>query len=456
MKTTRPARSPRLRTRREGAGQIIPMLALMIVVTGGMVALAVDIGHVNQQRQQLQNTAVSAAEAGAYETYGIAVSNNPSFGLAQDHQVALVMTTVANNAGYSVANISGLGVYSAPPADPCQAGYTSSQVFLQAEYLDAHNTPIPNSSNPALVGAGAPPTVPRGIKVLGLGGCVPGFFSPIVGRKTFTVATTAQAGLVYSNISTPPPCGGGACPPTLTATPTATNTATATNTPTATATSSVPTATGTADTSREISGFAPFMIYGNPNNGVSLYAQGSPDRPAGDLVTIFGNPGWAPYQYPDSAAGLAGTATGVSVHDSSMKGCLDPSQTTFTIGQIGNYNHGGVGHCGTPPSVGDTVVIPLVDDVVKNTGDPCPANGGYCVQIEGFVDVYISVSSWPHEVQGFITGIVYDPYGIVEPPPAPTATNTPVVPTATMTPALPTATVTPPPPTATNTPLPPG
>ena len=211
------------------------------------------------------------------------------------------------------------------------------------------------------------------------------------------------------------------------------------------------------------------MIYGQPPT--MLYSQNSPDKSAGDLVTIFSNSGdWASNQYPNQAAGLSGTPTGVSVHDSSMDGCLDPSQTTFVIGgdASANFNHGGTGHCDNPTfNVGDTVTIPLVMEVHKNDGS-CSAQGGYCEVIEGFIQVTVTCIAFPggktnggtcvnsnHAIQGVIVGAVYDPYSIVELAPSPTPTNTPIPPTATKTPVPAPATNTSVPVTATNTPQPP-
>src|SRR5258708_15931498 len=99
----------------------------------------------------MQNTAVSAAEAGAYETYGIALAGGVWIS-ATDTQVYSVMRDVAASAGWAVINVDSSGRYLAPPADACRAGYTPNQVYLQAEYLDATNAPILSGGSPALVG----------------------------------------------------------------------------------------------------------------------------------------------------------------------------------------------------------------------------------------------------------------------------------------------------------------
>lgn len=437
-------------------GQLIALFAIILAVVFAMTALGIDIGMAYHQRQQQQNMAVDAAEAGAYELYGFARFGAPS---SADQQVFKVMRDIVQSSGVTVANVDTSGNYKTPPTDPCRAGYTVSQVYLQAEYLDVQNNPIVVSGSPLLVGGGTFNTGARGIKVLSLGGCAPGYFSQVLGRKNFSVGAAAQVGMATSsgagssgptaiptlanpNASTPT----NTALPTLTPTPTATVTSTPTATPTATATTAIPTATPTPDLTTLYTNSG-YMVAGQPPT--MLYEVGAPDFPAGDTVTMFDDQNsnkWAGDQYANQAQGLSGNPGGITVHDGSMKGCTNTAQTTFTVGGAVDFNHGGVGNCATPPSsVGATIQIPLVNEVHKNDGS-CSSNGGYCEIVTAVVIVKVTVLDWPHIIQGKIVGVVNDPNHVVELAPAPTATPTatPTI-TATSTPvqtSTPTATAT--------------
>jgi hypothetical protein len=222
---------------------------------------------------------------------------------------------------------------------------------------------------------------------------------------------------------------GGTPSPSATATPTVPPSAT--GTPTATATPGP-----TVDTTTPYPLAAGFMVYALPQT--MLYAVGAPDHSAGDTVTIYANAGqWAAQQYADQSQGLSGNPGGITVHDSSLEGCTNTSQTTFTVGGVVDFNHGGVGHCALPPIKGAIVTLPTVYEVFKNDGS-CSANGGYCEIATAVVNVKVTYANWPTMIQGQIVGVVYDPYHVVELPPTPSVTPTATV-TAT---ATQTATVT--------------
>jgi Flp pilus assembly protein TadG len=449
---------------------MIPIFALMVVVIGGMVALALDIGHVFQQRQALQNTATSAAVAGAYQ----AVSQSGTFGSTQDKKVALEMKGVIATLGYTAANIGSTGAYSAPPADSCKAGYPPSQVYLQAEYLYRDTNPLSATYNQNvsfsptvyvgnITGVTTLTQIPTGVKVVGLGGCVPAFFASILGRQNFTAASDAQAASIVASVPLPTTSGTPNFQSTNTSTPTpfttATSTPTSTRTPFPTATPTAnTTATVTPPTGVSSSADAPFYVYGTSNGGnPMLFAQGSSSYSAGDKVTLFGNSSdWAGGQFAGSTDGLTGTPKGLTLHDSSIIGCLDASSTAYIIGftiDTSTFNNGGVGHCAVPTlHLGEVVMIPTVKTVCKN-GD-CK-NGGWTVQITAFILVQLTLIDPPssggnsgngHVIQGTIVGVVSDPYGVVQAPPSPTATATSTATT------MPTSTRSP---TATPTPIPP-
>jgi hypothetical protein len=362
----------------------------------------------------LHDAADSAADTGAHVLFGHRWASKS----VTDADVWNAMTSTLTMANLTVVNAN-----STPQAEPCNAGYGTNQVALSATYLDMSGTPITNTSGTPIAISLATSTPPANAwrVQLALGACQPAAFGGVIGHPRYTVRVDGSAGQ---------PAQG----PTNTPTPTATPTNTATpvvGTPTRTPT---PTSTATADTTTSFTNIAPFMIFGQPPQ--MLYAQGSPDRPAGDTVYLEANGGdWADNQYANQSQGLSGNPGGITVHDSSMEGCLNTDQTTFTIDGVADINHGGVGHCGSAPNVGDVVIVPAVNEVHKNDGS-CSANGGYCEVVKAFVKVQITVSDMPHSIQGTIVGVLYDPYGIVELPPAPTATPTPTnTPTQTATPS---------------------
>jgi hypothetical protein len=405
------------------SGQILVLFALALVIVTGIAALAVDLGLAYHQRQQQQNTAVSAAQAGAYDLYGYSRFGTPTPGgsITADQQVFSAMRDIVESSGLTVMNkklVSGIYVYQTPVADPCSAGYNPSQVYLQAQYLNAQRTPIAGQlvGSTSSLGPNA-----RGVKVLGLGGCSPGFFARVLGRKSFIVSADALSAPALT------PSTAGSVPTIANSgVPLATPTNTIPPTLTATATSAIPTATPTADTVQTFD-IAPFFVYAPPTPGW-LYGQNGPGYTGagtGDVVTLVEN-GWTDDQYASPSAAKSGSPNpGISsiVHDQSMKGCLNTDQTTVNVGLGLDFNHGGLGNCGQIPNKGETVTIPLVYEIHKNDGS-CSSNGGYCEVVTAIVQVYIPSDTSKQLVQGIIVGVVYDPYHIVVLPPTPTLTPT--------------------------------
>jgi hypothetical protein len=337
----------------------------------------------------------------------------PTLTAAQaDSRVFNAMQAIVSQDGYTIRNFPG-GVYATPPSDACRAGYGSSQLYMQAEYLDGANTPVPGSDGtPLMVGNGkAYSTNARGVKILALGGCVSGFFSPVLGIKGFRIAASSRAGLLQAGPNTTP-----------TATP-------------------IPTSTAFLPSTTPI-GIAPFLILGGPDpNGTTphatpspdtwspvapymLFSQQSPQVQLGDHVQLVANASnWAARQYQNGFDGATATPAGVSLHDSSMVGCLSSGLITAYTGEdIGAFTAGGIGHCATFPPIGSTVTIPVTQQACKVSGG-C-TGGGYSYIVQAFVNVYITVSNNQDDLEGVITGVPYDFYHIIDPPPA-TATALP-------------------------------
>jgi Flp pilus assembly protein TadG len=444
------------------------MAAVLIVCLSGGIGIAVDVGRAYQQRQAMENMAQSGVRAGAVEAFRLSTGHSAT----ADSRVLYSIYQAMAAAGGTVRNVTSVTsttiTYSAAPSNPCDAGYSSSDVALTAYYVDASNNLIDDpNGNPIIVGnyeinssgnytanpaqGGYLPTGAYGLKIQSAATCVAGLFGRVVGHKNYAVSASAQsinalaAVLGDTNAPANDSCSGDNCGTalaTLTPTPTTipTSTPTATSTPTSTGTTQ-PTATpsNTPDVGASYT-VSEFAVYGAPASGIPssiLFAQSSPNKPGGigDTVTLFGNGGgWANDQYANRAQGLSGIPGGVNgvVHDASFDGCI--YTTVVQIAGWTNFDHGGVGHCAAAPAVGSTVTIPLVDKTTKNHDQTnCPSNGGYCAHVVGIVNVTITASSIPGLVQGTLEGVVDDPYGIVDSAPLPTVT-----PTST---ATPTATV---------------
>lgn len=430
------------------SGQILYLMAIAMVVLFGMIGLAVDVGHAYERRQFVQGAAHNAARAGAFEVYANTVAKSPLSSSLEDPVVVQRMVDTLKQSGLSVRNQSGNTLSTPSSWTACAASpkLAVSEVYLQAFYIDDQNQQVHSGSGPYAVGAGSTPSWAQGVQVTRLAMCVPHFFTGVIGHGNFDVSAEAIVGLTET--------------------------------------------TGSFDSAN-----APFYIYGQkriigtaPNRtyAPTLYAENTPpsDLPAptganlpydytcpqsglgssctttpGDLVTLHdannggGNnnnnwDSWQFYRTPSQLSSVNYSASyipnGYSLHDGSNRGCLDPSASNQNIANLQidqwYYNHGGGGHCGRTPNVGDTVEIPLVDEVCKdnNCGDgtqipggislPCASNpgGGYCVRIVGFVLIYITTIAGPTPpptnghagslVQGYITDVISDPYCIVELP----------------------------------------
>jgi hypothetical protein len=259
-----------------GQGQALILVALALTAITGMVALAVDVGHVYERRQAMQNVATSAAEAGAYETLAINTVDNSIFTSEPDtaplyqresDEDALVYNRMLGIVKQYDSAIVSPAMY--VPNDGCNDAannFTSNRLYMRAAYLDQKNFfiyvdpsnnpvqvdpndghPIDSTGNPAtdatplLVGdhmyragsySGASPAQNQqisGVKVVTLGGCVPRFFGGVLGHGDFRVASDAAAGQPEKPASSTP---------SATESETASATASETGTPTASVTAS--------------------------------------------------------------------------------------------------------------------------------------------------------------------------------------------------------------------------
>lgn len=423
-------------------GQTIVVVAIAMVILVGILGLAIDVGHAYRERQQAQNMADSAAVAGAFEANGIAnpavLTPQPTLtGPLKDARVVTAMKAIVNQDGYTVQNLSGTTL-ATPPADACAAGYSPSQVYLTAEYLDSQSTPIPNTSptpGPLQVGSGSYSDSARGVRVMSLGGCIPAYFAPILNVKHFYSLASSRAGQQIASTQVPTPS---------------------------------PTLTPTAPSTQPI-GIAPFLILGQPDpNGTAVHSTPARDSwspyapymlfsagsdaalaasshvPGGNLVRLVGNAStWAGAQYGNGNDGITNNPVGASLHDASMEGCLQATLLTGYTGEnISAYTAGGLGggsvlHCAPFPPVGSVVTIPVTSQACKGStsitsgSTPTPTatattgcgSGGYDYVIQAFVNIRITVSNLPNDLQGYIAGVVYDYYHIIDPAlPTPTAT----------------------------------
>ena len=411
------------------SGQIIVLFAFVITGLLGMAALGVDLGHAMERHQFVQGAANNTARVGAFEAYTQAQPSSSQ----SDAAVVSSMVDTLRQSGLSVANYvaasDALTAFSslASHGSACPGGLGTSQVYLAAQYIDASGAQIGAVGSHISV-----PSTTTGVQVTHLALCVPSFFAAVLGRRSFDVGAgdlegTAQAVDAYL----------------------------------------------TQPGSPFVSGIAPFYIYGHycqplslacPIMPYTLFAAGAPNAPdaktqpgigtsagftcypvqtpnipcSGDLVTLnnANNGGgrssseWDIPQFLSTADGTSNVPTGFPIHDGSNRGCLDPSVGALNAGEW-SFNQGGLGHCAAAPPPGALVVIPLIDAVCKDGCAPDPSvqegvggtngstcqNGGYCVRVVGFVQVYIATNNGGpggNLTQGYITGVVQDPYCIVQ------------------------------------------
>lgn len=410
------------RKRREARGQAAVLMALILVVLCGGLALAVDVGLTTARQTSLQDAADNAAHTGAYILYGGRVAspphsmNNASVWSAMVDTLTQSNLTV-NNAGSGNAGL-GAGF------DPCAAaGYTGNGVALRAQYLDQQNTPIPTlTAVPAPANTTPAPANAWGV-LIHLGSCQPAVFGGVIGHPRYTQWVDAHSGN--------PPQG-----PTSTstpATPTSTATTTATSTPQPTAT--------------ETPAAEPYAISGSPNGNCAggndtsqnqyppgatpgsdeYYCVGAYDIASGTPAAVF----WA---------NGVGHGNNFSSHDASMKGYI--GLTDPALGTSGSVDPGGGnnGPCITTGTVPEYVRLPIIANVAHK-------NGSEDFIVIATVVVHVDVTDCSHNsAYGTIAYVISDPYHIVTAPPTPTATSLPTdTPTAT-----PTST-----PVPTDTPIPP-
>jgi hypothetical protein len=404
----------------------------------------VDLGHAYERRQFVQGAANDAARGGAYEVYAgwLASSSPPG-----DAQVVARMVETLKNSGLTVANINPADINNPNPVAPvlttpngsaCANLGPSNQAYLQAAYLDANQQPVGE------VGSLAIPTSAVAVKVTSLEMCVQHFFVGVIGYGNFDVASDGFS-LVNPSAtegSTSGGSGGGggakqgpadfyAWVPTNCQDP-----------------QKKPPSPLCTDTTYRL------FADGSPDGaGSSKYPGDKYQQPpgctstnnwcaghTGDLVTIHdfsnGQSNWDAYQFANVYEALGNTpGAPLQIGSESDRGCLNPFTSNLVFGAWSFNRNGNGAHCAKAPTDGSTVVIPLVDQVCKNTGSstseclasledtsppgatPVCANGGYCVRVIGIVAVHIVRDLTDGKlVRGYITSVLDDPYCLVEAP----------------------------------------
>jgi hypothetical protein len=159
-------------------GQAAIIVSVFLVALLGIAGLAVDAGYAYVEQRHVQNMADSAATAGA-----LVLLNQTS---PTDTQVYNAMQHVLQGAGANpVWQTTGGG----PPS-----GSPTGRITLQAEYEyydSTTGTSYPSSVYVGSLGNAQPPQVhgnqPNAIKIDWVNESTPGFFSSVLGSRTFTV-----------------------------------------------------------------------------------------------------------------------------------------------------------------------------------------------------------------------------------------------------------------------------
>lgn len=151
--------------RTKTSGQSLPIIALVIVVLIGMVALALDVGNTYAE----QRSTVRASNAAALTGMGKVIGGSQD----QDVYQAIVKSLQSNN-----IRVANRGV---PPQ--------SGERLLQAMYLDAKGNWLADVGD---IGAGAPPSGAKYLQVK-VTGKVDTFFARVVGQQTLPVGADAYA-----------------------------------------------------------------------------------------------------------------------------------------------------------------------------------------------------------------------------------------------------------------------
>ncbi|MDB5059467.1 MAG: hypothetical protein JWO59_2939, partial [Chloroflexi bacterium] len=293
---------------------------------------------------------------------------------------------------------------------------------------------------------GTVPTGAEGVKVTRVEMCVPHFFVGVMGFGNFDVASDGQS--VSTPSETEPYCDASGCrtaPPSARANfyvfarTSCTDLSSPNNIPSCTG----PSPTGTtyrlfANGSPDSNGYHSIAYTPNCSSPATWCNDSITGTPyTGVLVTLHdqsnGQGNWDVYQYANPVEALRNKpGVPLSIGSQADRGCLNPATTSLAFGQW-SFNRNGNGiHCSKSPTDGSTVVVPFVDQVCKNTnGQPtvCDGgtsatedpsicvNGGYCVRVMGQVQVTIVRDLSDGDlVQGYITGVVDDPYCMVEAP----------------------------------------
>ncbi len=155
---------------------VLPLTAILLVVLLGMVAFAVDTGHICTTEAQLQNAADSAALAGASQLLIPYVPGSPSANTMTQNAVNNATAQAQLYAGYHSAG----GVTLTLPAGDVVVGYQA--------------TPGSGSLTAWATGGTFPNTVEVTTKrTASTNGRLPLFFAPVVGIKDWRGSATAKA-----------------------------------------------------------------------------------------------------------------------------------------------------------------------------------------------------------------------------------------------------------------------
>jgi hypothetical protein len=306
------------------------------------------------------------------------------------------------------------------------------------------------TSTGVAVGSGAIPMTAAGVQVTRLEMCVPHFFAGVLGFGKFVVDSDSSQSLVgwtkfdaFTN--TPTQTSAARAPYYVFARVQCTDGSTHAS-PTCGATPYRLFALGSPDT---LGG----SNYANDHTKYGVTYQSSPNTsyPAptcpsgltcsGDLVTLHNHDNsdgnWDAWQFVQPWYGLANQASpALPLGSASNRGCLAFPTPNLGLGEW-SFNSPGTGNCAGSLTNGSVVNVPLVDQVCKNGSCGINADstgtigscrpGGFCVRIIAFVQITVvrsyATNGFPLD-QGYITGVIDDPYCTVEAPAPPPQTPT--------------------------------
>jgi Flp pilus assembly protein TadG len=200
MTTVSQRRKPcRHATSRRGA--VAPLIAFMVVPFVGMVAFALDIAWIVQSRSDLQSAADAAALAGAEQLMNGFVQYN----LPGQTLKSTILSTAETSAKTYAKNFASYNT----------AGGVSSLTLNDAD-IEFGFTDASNNYTPAPTYTGYPNTIKVTMRLdSSANGPLKLFFSPIFGRTSSTIQSTAAATIYTANITNFQGSGAGMLPMTL-------------------------------------------------------------------------------------------------------------------------------------------------------------------------------------------------------------------------------------------------